>query len=172
MPASVPGLILGLGCVRGAPEEEVLALAQSVLSAAPALRPGETQPCLLAVASLDARATEPALLAVARYFAVPFLTYDVARLAAMTAHLATPSALVHRLTGCHGVAEAAALAAAIEGDGVLIVPKRRSAHATAALVLVPSKQALAPGSCQIESRSSQIDSSAPPVLMAVLEHPS
>ena len=49
-----------------------------------------------------------------------------------TPRLKSPSDLVYRETGCHGVAEGAALAS-VGAAGDLILPKRRSAHATCAL---------------------------------------
>ncbi|MDX1400501.1 MAG: precorrin-3B C(17)-methyltransferase, partial [Kiloniellales bacterium] len=59
------------------------------------------------------------------------------RLEAERARLATPSELVFREVGCHGVAEGAALAA-VGGDGELILPKRKSRRATCAIGLASS----------------------------------
>jgi cobalt-precorrin 5A hydrolase/precorrin-3B C17-methyltransferase len=49
-----------------------------------------------------------------------------------TPRLKNPSDVVFRQVGCHGVAEAAALAA-IGESAVLIMPKMKSLHATAAI---------------------------------------
>ncbi len=106
------------------------------------------------VATLDVRAEEPAMQAVARHFSVPLVTFPAARLEAETPRLANPSDLVFAHTGCHGVAEAAALAQAGAG-GRLVVGKTKSAHATAALA--ESFQVLAAVSSGGDSIPSQSD---------------
>jgi cobalt-precorrin 5A hydrolase len=116
-------LVLGLGCERGTPPAELIDLAASVIAC-----PEQ----IVAVATLDVRAEEPAMLAVARHFSVPLVTFSAARLEAETSRLANPSDLVFAHTGCHGVAEAAALAQA-GPDGRLLVEKTKSAHATVAV---------------------------------------
>jgi cobalt-precorrin 5A hydrolase/precorrin-3B C17-methyltransferase len=75
---------------------------------------------------------EPALHDVAARLGVPARFFTAAELRAETPRLATPSEAVFRATGCHGVAEGAALAA-VGATGALILPKRRSAHATCAV---------------------------------------
>lgn len=122
-----PSLVLGLGCERGAPVEEVIALAEEAIRAS-----GHDREALALVVSLDTRADEPAMRAAASHFSVPFRTFDVATLEAETPRLANPSEIVFRRTGCHGVAEASALAAA-GPSGRLLVEKRKSAQATAAV---------------------------------------
>lgn len=139
-------LVLGLGCERGTPTAELLDLAISVIA----------DPQDLAfVTTLDTRAEEPAMLAVARHFSVPLVTFAARRLEAETPRLANPSERVFAHTGCHGVAEAAALAQA-GGSGRLIVAKTKSTHATAAVA--ESFQGLAGGCSQEESVSSHFDS--------------
>lgn len=120
-------LVLGLGCERDAPAAEVVDLAVSALA-----RIGARARDVAFVATLDLRAGEPAIAAAARHFSAPVVTFPAARLEAETPRLANPSALVFAHTGCHGVAEAAALAKAGEG-GRLLVGKTKSAHATAAI---------------------------------------
>lgn len=122
-------LVLGLGCVRGADRDEVIDLAEKALDAS-----GRAPGALSFIASLDARLNEPALRAVADHFGVPLRVFDAGRLEAETARLANPSDLVFAHTGCHGVAESAALAGA-GGDAVLIVQKTKSRHATAAVAV-------------------------------------
>ena len=119
--------MLGLGCERRTPADEVIALAERALADA-----GAAASDLRLVASLDARAEEPAILAAARHFAVPAAFYDAATLEAEASRLANPSEIVFAYTGCHGVAEGAALVGA-GSEAVLIVAKIVSAHATAAL---------------------------------------
>src|SRR6185369_3185159 len=77
---------------------------------------------------------EPAVHALARHFSVPVRFFDAARLEAEAPRLATPSDLVFRETGCHGVAEGAALAAVGE-TGRLVLPKRRGKRSTVAIAL-------------------------------------
>lgn len=140
-------LVIGLGCERGTPAAELLDLALSIVA----------DPRQVAfVATLDMRAQEPAMHAVARHFAVPLVTFPAARLEAETPRLANPSDLVFAHTGCHGVAEAAALAQAGAG-GRLIVEKTKSAHATVAMA--ESFQSLAALSSEGDSASSHTDSS-------------
>jgi cobalamin biosynthesis protein CbiG len=119
--------VLGLGCERATPADEVLALVQQALDLA-GLGPGQ----LVAIASIDSRRAEPALQTVAARLDVPALFFDAATLERETPRITNPSALVFARVGCHGVAESAALAA-IGADAELLLPKIKSAHATAAI---------------------------------------
>lgn len=119
--------MLGLGCERGTLPAEMLALAIAALDAA-----GIAAAELAAIASIDSRRQEPAILAVAAHFSVPAVFFDAPRLEEETPRLKNPSAIVFARVGCHGVAEAAALAAA-GLDAELAVAKIKSAHATAAV---------------------------------------
>jgi cobalt-precorrin 5A hydrolase len=124
-----PGTVytLGLGCERGCDPGELLMLAEAVLRAAD-ITPGD----LAGIHSLDARAGEPAMVLLAERWQLPLICFDAATLEKQTHRLANPSERVFELTGSHGVAEAAALAAA-GPDGELVIGKTKSAHATAAL---------------------------------------
>ncbi|MBB3524723.1 cobalamin biosynthesis protein [Rhizobium sp. BK456] len=122
--------VLGLGCERGTPYAEVLALAITALDAA-----GIGGPELAAIASIDSRRQEAAILAVAEHFSVPALFFDAPRLEAETPRLKNPSEIVFARVGCHGVAESAALAA-IGPDAELLLGKIKSAHATAAIARI------------------------------------
>ncbi|MBY3182374.1 cobalamin biosynthesis protein [Rhizobium laguerreae] len=124
---AVRRLVLGLGCERGTPAQEVLALAEQALREA-----GVSGEALAAVASIDSRTNEPAVLSVAAHFSVPAVFFAAGRLEEETPRLANPSAIVFARVGCHGVAEGAALAAA-GPDAELAVAKIKSAHATAAV---------------------------------------
>ncbi|GIL02915.1 MAG: precorrin-3 methylase CobJ [Alphaproteobacteria bacterium] len=118
-------LVLGLGCERGADAAEAIALAEQVLAE------GAWSPLSLAcVASIDLKADEAAVHAVADHFGVPARFFTAAELEAQAPRLANPSAVVFAETGCHGVAEGAALAAS---GGELVVDKRKSRRVTAAL---------------------------------------
>lgn len=122
-------LALGIGAERGAPAEEVLELAMSVLAEA-----GVSPLSLAGVFSLDLKADEAAVHHVARHFGVPARFFEAVRLEEEAPRLETPSDIVFAETGCHGVAEGAALAAAGPG-GRLLVAKRKTRRATAALTL-------------------------------------
>ena len=148
------GLVLGLGCESGTGFAELLALAEEALSAAP------SGP-LRAIVSIDGRAREPALLALARHFQCLFLSFPAARLEAETPRLATPSELVFRHVGCHGVAEAAALAAG-GATAQLVVPKQRSRHATAAVAQVDHAQVQKLGLFSSQNESAGSDIELPP----------
>jgi cobalt-precorrin 5A hydrolase len=155
--ADVVPFVLGLGCERGAPCDEVIRLAEEALATARVDRRA-----LACVASLDVRATEPAMIAAAAHFSVPFRVFGADVLEAETARLENPSELVFALTGCHGVAEAAALAAAGQSSS-LIVPKIKSAHATAAIArggFVESFEDVAAVFGEGDSASSRSDSSS------------
>ncbi|MBY5360777.1 cobalamin biosynthesis protein [Rhizobium leguminosarum] len=119
--------VLGLGCERGTPPAEVLALAIEALDVA-AIGAAE----LTAIASIDSRRLEPAILAVAAHFSVPAVFFGALRLEEETPRLANPSEIAFARVGCHGVAEGAALAAA-GASAVLVVAKIKSARATAAV---------------------------------------
>jgi cobalt-precorrin 5A hydrolase len=120
-------LVLGLGCERHTAPEEVIALAERAIAGA-----GASVHDLAFITSLDARAEEPAIHAAGRHFSVPVRFFDAATLEAETDRLQNPSEIVFAHTGCHGVAEGAALVGAGR-DAVLIVAKVRSARATAAI---------------------------------------
>jgi cobalt-precorrin 5A hydrolase len=158
-PAGVAPFFLGLGCERGTPSDEVIRLAEEAMAAA-----GIDRHALACIASLDARAEEPAMIAAAAHFSVPFRVFDVETLEAEATRLKNPSEIVFALTGCHGVAEAAALAAAGKASS-LIVPKIKSAMATAAVAggaFIESIEDVAAECEQNDSASSQSDSSRMP----------
>lgn len=123
---------LGVGCERGAEPAELTSLVTRTLVEA------KLSPLAIAgVFSVDLKADEPAVHALADHLGVPARFFDAATLEALTPRLANPSDLVFREVGCHGVAEAAALAAA--GDtATLFVEKRKSARATCALAAAPA----------------------------------
>jgi len=84
------------------------------------------------VASIALKAAEPAIHGVGRRLGVPARFFDAARLERETPRLKSPSDLVYRETGCHGVAEGSALAS-VGTEGDLILPKQRSQRATCAI---------------------------------------
>lgn len=120
---------LGLGCERGCGDRELLSLAESVLHDA-----GEISGALVGIYTIEQRRHEPAILYIAEQLGLPIGCFSAEQLEAQTPRLLNPSERVFALVGCHGVAEAAALAGAGPA-GRLIVGKTKSAHATAALAV-------------------------------------
>ncbi len=127
-----PGtLALGVGCERGAPPEGLIALARRALA-----DQGFAPESVACVASIALKAAEPAVHALAHALGVKARFFEAAALLAETPRLANPSDIVFRETGCHGVAEGAALAAA--GPlAALVVPKRAGDRSTVALARSP-----------------------------------
>ena len=120
-------LAVGIGCERGADAEEVAALLSQVLGSA------DLSPLSIAcLASIDVKLDAPAVRALARQMNLPLRFFDAARLERETPRRANPSPAVFRAVGCHGVAEAAALACA-GPEGKLIAAKTKSARATCAI---------------------------------------
>jgi cobalt-precorrin 5A hydrolase / precorrin-3B C17-methyltransferase len=126
-----PVLALGVGCERGCSTEEISRLARAVLSEA-----GLAAGAVAAVVSIELKLAEPAIHALAAEFGVSARFFPAERLRAETSRLSERSETVFHATGCWGVAEGAALAAA-GPEGVLVVPKRKSRHATCAIARAP-----------------------------------
>ena len=122
-----PMLALGIGCERGCSAEEIHALAKATLAGA-----GLAAGAVAAVVSVELKVGEPGIHALAAALDVPARFFAAARLLDETPRLTERSRAAFRTTGCWGVAEGAALAAAGPG-GTLIVPKRKSRRATCAV---------------------------------------
>jgi cobalt-precorrin 5A hydrolase/precorrin-3B C17-methyltransferase len=122
-----PVLALGIGCERGCSAQEIADLARSALAEA-----GLAAGAVAAVVSVELKLAEPAIHALAAELAVPARFFLASRLLVETPRLSDRSPAAFRATGCWGVAEGAALAAAGR-DGVLVVPKRKSRRATCAV---------------------------------------
>jgi cobalt-precorrin 5A hydrolase/precorrin-3B C17-methyltransferase len=126
-----PLLALGIGCERGCDAAEIAELALATLAEAE-LAAG----AVAAIVSVELKAAEPAIHALAAQLGVPARFFAAERLLEETPRLSERSVAAYRATGCWGVAEGAALAAAGPG-GALIVPKRKSKRATCAIVRAP-----------------------------------
>ncbi len=122
---------LGVGCARNCPPDDLERLVKGVLDEAE-VAPGT----LKGLFTLDLKADEPAVNALASKLGLPLRVFDAATLEAETPRLESPSEVVFAEVGCHGVAEAAALAGA-GPDAVLGWPKVKSAMATCALATAP-----------------------------------
>lgn len=123
---------LGVGCARNCPPAELLELVAMTLDVA-----GIAPAALAAIGTIDLKADEPAILALAAGFGVPLRLFAAAELEQQTARLQNPSDVVFAEVGCHGVAEAAALALA-GNEADLRQAKRKSANATCAVALAPA----------------------------------
>jgi cobalamin biosynthesis protein CbiG len=122
------GLIVGAGCSLGCPAAELLALIDATLAEA-----GASARDVRALATVDRRAQEPAMVQAAAHHGWPLRTLPADVLAGVD--VPTPSAVVASHVGTPSVAEAAAVVTA--GAAHLVVPKRRSAHATCAIAALP-----------------------------------
>jgi cobalt-precorrin 5A hydrolase/precorrin-3B C17-methyltransferase len=87
---------------------------------------------LTIVASIDTRAAHGLVAELARHFGLPARYFPASRLETETPRLANPSPALFERIGCHGVAEAAALAA-IGPDARLILPKAKGPGVTCAI---------------------------------------
>jgi cobalt-precorrin 5A hydrolase/precorrin-3B C17-methyltransferase len=126
-----PVLALGTGCERGADAAELEQLVRNTLAEA-----GLADGAVAAIGSLDLKADEPAVQGLGETLGRPVRFFPAAELEAETPRLANPSEMVFQEVGCHGVAEAAALALAGPG-GELAVPKRKSRRCTCAVARSP-----------------------------------
>jgi cobalt-precorrin 5A hydrolase/precorrin-3B C17-methyltransferase len=122
-----PVLAVGIGCERDCDPTEIAALAEASLAAADL-----AAEAVAAVVSVELKLAEAGIHALADRLDVPARFFTAARLLDETPRLSERSEAVYRATGCWGVAEGAALAAAGPG-GTLVVPKRKSRHATCAI---------------------------------------
>ncbi|MQY33376.1 Siroheme synthase [Streptomyces sp. RB17] len=118
-----PSLVVGVGASKGAPVEEVLGLVEGALREA-----GLSPKSVAELATVHAKAEEPGIVAAAERLGVPLVTYSAEELAGV--EVPNPSQAPLAALGTPSVAEAAAL---LRG-GELLVPKRKSAMATCAVV--------------------------------------
>ncbi|MGY4493441.1 cobalamin biosynthesis protein [Pseudomonas sp. TE3610] len=123
----MPTLYAGLGCQRHCPITELTTLLDTTLA-----HHNLTRADLAGLATIDLKANEPALLELARALNLPLTLFSTAQLAPFEPHLTHKSALAFTHTGCHGVAESAALALAGPGSQ-LRVSRQKNAKATVAL---------------------------------------
>lgn len=120
-------LVLGMGCERGVGGQEAIELAERALKDG-----GFARQSISCIASIDLKADEAAIHMVADHFGVPARFFSAEELEKEAGRLANPSEIVFAETGCHGVAEGAALAMVGE-DGFLAVEKQKSSRVTAAI---------------------------------------
>jgi len=124
-------LAVGIGCERGVSADEMRALVHQCLAQA-----GLSPLAVAGLFSIALKAAEPAIHALAQEMGVPARFFSSEALLAETPRLSERSDIVFRETGCWGVAEGAALAAA-GPEATLVLPKQRSARATCAIARSP-----------------------------------
>jgi cobalt-precorrin 5A hydrolase/precorrin-3B C17-methyltransferase len=126
-----PVLVVGVGCERGAPAQDVVAFVRAGLAEA-----GLAEDAVAAIVSIDIKMDEPAIHALAAALDVPARFFTAEELRQEEPRLATPSEYVKATVGVAGVAEAAALAAA-GPEARLVLAKRVGPRATLAVARAP-----------------------------------
>ena len=118
---------IGIGCDRGC---DPALVAQTVGAALTLI--GRTPAQVGGMATIDVKTDEAAITALAQTWQVPLRFFPAARLEQETPRLANPSKAVFAHMGCHGVAEAAALAQA-GPNATLLLPKFKGPGVTIAI---------------------------------------
>jgi cobalt-precorrin 5A hydrolase/precorrin-3B C17-methyltransferase len=127
-----PSLVVGVGCSRGTSAAEILGLIYSTLREA-----GLAQKSVAVLTSVDAKSDEAGLLETADALGVPLRFHAAEDLAAV--EVPNPSPVVAGAVGTPSVAEAAVLTEGAE----LVLEKRKSENATAAIGRLPTRGRLA-----------------------------
>lgn len=136
---------LGLGASRHCPSDEMAQLITTTCR-----DHGIATAVIRAVYSVDLKADEQAILEAATNLNTRLQVFTPQRLEEETPRLKNPSDVVFAEIGCHGVAEASALAG-VGQQGQLIIPKVKTEHSTMALALDPTA-AYCPQDCRHSGR--------------------
>jgi cobalt-precorrin 5A hydrolase/precorrin-3B C17-methyltransferase len=123
---------IGIGCKHDAAPDEILELVRVTLAEA-----GLSPNAIACIATIDRKRDDAAINDVAAKLGVPARFFSTAELAAET-RIAQTSERVLDAVDTPSVAEAAALLAA-GPNAKLILPKRKSAHATCAIAATGDK---------------------------------
>ena len=126
-------VVLGVGCSSDAPADEVEALARATLAEA-----GLSLEGVFAIGTIDRRRDHPAIVHLAKVANAARFGYTAEKLAAVS-DVPTPSTAVLVHVGTPSVCEAAAVLAS--SDSPILVPKRKSAHATVSVAQLPPRPA-------------------------------
>jgi cobalt-precorrin 5A hydrolase len=118
-------LIVGVGCNRNTPPDEILDLLNRVLD-----DHRLAAASIAGLASIDLKADEKGILALAQTLSCRLMLYSRDQLAAVR-DIPSPSKVVQKHVGVKSVCEAAALLASENGN--LVAPKRVSPNATIAI---------------------------------------
>lgn len=125
-------LFVGVGCRKGAPEQDILRHIRAVLASA-----GLAPEAVAGLASIEGKRDEPGLLRAAESLGLPLRFFSAAELAAYPVSAPSPKAV--KRFGVQGVCEPAALAAAGKGAR-LAVAKTADRNVTVAVALTgPAK---------------------------------
>lgn len=130
-----PFLAIGLGCQQGCPADVLLDLIERSLH-----EYGLKTSAISALASIDSKRDEPGLRQLAGQLGLPLVLFSAAQLQVHEGQLTHRSTLAFERTGCHGVAESAALAVASQlsgGPSRLLIEYRKNRQATLALAISP-----------------------------------
>ncbi|WP_248798657.1 cobalamin biosynthesis protein [Pseudomonas sp. MWU13-2105] len=129
--STAPTLAIGLGCRHGCSASTLQALLeQSLLVHRIELK------TINGLASIDGKKAEPGLLELARRLGLPLTFFSAAELAPYETRLSHRSSRAFEQTGCHGVAESAALALAEQlgqAPASLLISRQTHPQATFAL---------------------------------------
>ncbi|WP_299755277.1 precorrin-3B C(17)-methyltransferase [uncultured Chloroflexus sp.] len=123
-----PVLVVGIGCRRDVPVDELTAALATTLAEADLL-----PECVATIATAELKATEPGIIALATQLGVPLAVISTEQLHALDPAAFSPSAASR--FELPGVAEPCAVVAA---HGPLLVPKRSFARCTVAVALQTS----------------------------------
>lgn len=115
------GLILGIGCRKGTPEETIREAVEEALS-------GYEPQAVVQAATIDLKKEEPGLLAFCAAHNLPLAIFSAEELAQAEGRF-TPSAFVAHITGVDNVCERAAVCA----GGTILMPKRAKNGVTTAV---------------------------------------
>jgi cobalt-precorrin 5A hydrolase len=118
-------LVVGVGCRKGTPEEEIREAISGTL-----LANGYDARSICALASIDLKAEEPGIVQTAKAFGVPFLTFPSSTLAGVRGSVSS-SDFVRQVTGVDNVCERSALTAADH----LVIPKTIHGRVTVAAAM-------------------------------------
>jgi len=128
---TAPILAIGLGCRQGCSASTLQELLEQSLQAH-----GVDLKAIKGLASIDGKKAEPGLLELAQRLNLPLVFFSAAELAPYAPRLSHRSSLAFEQTGCHGVAESAALALAEQLGQTranLLVSRQKNPMATFAL---------------------------------------
>jgi cobalt-precorrin 5A hydrolase/precorrin-3B C17-methyltransferase len=120
---------LGVGCSRDCPPQELKRLVNDAL-----LEANVNYHAVHSINTLDLKADEPAILDLANDFGIPLRLFTSEELEQEAYRLKSPSEVVFKEVGCHGVSEGAALAQ-VGNDGFLSLNKKKTKNATCALAV-------------------------------------
>jgi cobalamin biosynthesis protein CbiG len=121
------GFCLGIGLASGADISDAIELVDAALNL------GDFEGRHIAcIATIDGRGDHAVIVALAVHYQTRLQTFDSDRLERETSRLKNPSESLFKRIGCHGVAEAAALAAA-GAEARLLVEKLSGRRVTVAI---------------------------------------